>query len=445
MRTVDLIQKKRDGGVLSREEIAHLIQGYTKGSIPDYQMSAWAMAVFFQGMSPRETADLTLEMAQSGDMLDLASIRGIKTDKHSTGGVGDTVTLVLAPLAAAAGVPVAKMSGRGLGHTGGTIDKLESIPGFSVELTREQFIAQVNRCGVAVIGQSGNMTPADKKLYSLRDVTATVNSIPLIASSIMSKKLASGADAIVLDVKTGSGAFMKSLEDSVRLAQAMVSIGTEVGRETVAVITDMEEPLGTAVGNALEVRLAVETLQGRGPRDLEELCLELGSQMLVLGGAADDAACAREKLKQAIVSGEALRKFKEFVQAQGGDPRVGDDPELLAVSSRQIPVAAEADGYVSHITAEEIGVAAMELGAGRETKESAIDLSVGLRLCRKVGDAVEKGDVLAVLYAKEKEDGAVLERIMQRVQAAYRIQQEPEEPRKLIHAVVTRDGVVYRS
>jgi pyrimidine-nucleoside phosphorylase len=444
MRTVDLIQKKRDGGELTREEIAHLIQGYTKGTIPDYQMSAWAMAVYFQGMSARETADLTLEMAASGDMMDLSSIHGVKTDKHSTGGVGDTVTLVLAPLAASAGVPVAKMSGRGLGHTGGTIDKLEAIPGFSVELTTEQFIEQVNRHHVAVISQSGNITPADKKLYGLRDVTATVNSIPLIASSIMSKKIASGADAIVLDVKTGSGAFMKSLEDSVRLAEAMVSIGTEVGRETVAVITDMEEPLGTAVGNALEVRLAVETLQGKGPADLVELCLELGSHMLVLGGKAQSAEEAKHKLEEAVRSGAALTKFKEFVAAQGGDPRVADDHELLAVSSRQIPVKAEVGGYVGHITAEEIGVAAMELGAGRETKESVIDLSVGLRLHRKVGDPVEAGDVLAVLYAKESQSTEQLERIAARVRGAYRIQAERSSAGKLIHAVVTKNGVVYR-
>ncbi|WP_438448853.1 pyrimidine-nucleoside phosphorylase [Gorillibacterium sp. sgz5001074] len=444
MRTVDMIQKKRDGGELTRQEISALIQGYTQGTIPDYQMSAWAMAVYFQGMTARETADLTLEMAASGEQMDLSSIRGVKVDKHSTGGVGDTVTLVLAPLTAAAGVPVAKMSGRGLGHTGGTIDKLEAIPGFTVELTRDAFIRQVNEHGVAVISQSGNVTPADKKLYGLRDVTATVNSIPLIASSIMSKKIASGADAIVLDVKTGSGAFMKTLEDSVRLAEAMVSIGTEVGRRTVAVITDMEEPLGTAVGNALEVRLAVETLQGRGPKDLEELCLELGSHMLVLGGAADTASTAKEKLKEAIASGAALRKFKEFVAAQGGDPAVGDNPELLPTASRQREVPAAADGYVGHITAEEIGVAAMELGAGRETKESVIDLSVGIRLLKKVGDPVRRGEPLAVLYAKSTEDNAKLDSIQERVRLAYRIQSEAAEPRKLIHAVITKDGVTYR-
>lgn len=445
MRTVDLIQKKRDGGELTREELAFLIQGYTKGTIPDYQMSAWAMAVFFQGMTARETADLTLEMAASGEQMDLSSIQGIKVDKHSTGGVGDTVTLVLAPLTASCGVPVAKMSGRGLGHTGGTIDKLESIPGFSVELSQEKFINQVNRHGVAVISQSGNITPADKKLYGLRDVTGTVNSIPLIASSIMSKKIASGADAIVLDVKTGSGAFMKSLEDSVKLAEAMVGIGTEVGRQTVAVITDMEEPLGTAVGNALEVQLAVETLQGRGPKDLEELCLELGSHMLVLGGVADTPDEAKAKLKDAIRSGAALDKFKEFVAAQGGDPRVGDQPELLPAASRQVSVTAGVSGYVDHITAEEIGVAAMELGAGRETKESSIDVSVGIRLRKKVGDPIEAGEALAVLYAKESDGRKRIDAVADRVRSAYSITSAKPEARKLIHAIVTKEGVTYRS
>lgn len=443
MRTVDLIQKKRDGKELNRQEIEHLIGGYTKGEIPDYQMAAWAMAVYFQGMTPRETADLTLAMAASGDMMDLSGIAGIKTDKHSTGGVGDTVTLVLAPLAASAGVPVAKMSGRGLGHTGGTIDKLESIPGFSTEMEPEAFIRQVNTLGVAVIGQSGNITPADKKLYSLRDVTASVNSIPLIASSIMSKKIAAGADAIVLDVKTGSGAFMKTLEDSVRLAEAMVSIGTETGRQTVAVITDMEEPLGTAVGNALEVRLAVETLQGKGPEDLVETCLTLGSHMLVLGGKASSAAEGKELLREKLASGAALDKFKAFIAAQGGNPAVADDPELLRVSGRCVTVMAPQEGYVGHITAEEIGIAAMELGAGRETKESRIDLSVGVQLLGKTGAYVKKGDGLAVLFAKEEQDEEELNRIAGRVREAYRLQNTPPAARKLVYAIVTKDGVSY--
>ncbi|MFD2611950.1 pyrimidine-nucleoside phosphorylase [Paenibacillus gansuensis] len=438
MRTVDIIQKKRDGLELTTEEIRFLIEGYTDGSIPDYQMSAWAMAVFFKGMNARETADLTMAMASSGDQIDLSSIPGVKVDKHSTGGVGDTTTLVLAPLVAAAGVPVAKMSGRGLGHTGGTIDKLEAIPGFSVELTEEQFTRQVTEQGVAVIGQSGNLTPADKKLYGLRDVTATVNSIPLIASSIMSKKIAAGADAIVLDVKTGSGAFMKTLDDSIKLAQAMVAIGSEVGRECVAIISDMDQPLGAAVGNALEVQLAVETLQGNGPKDLEEVCLTLGSHMLVLAGKAATAEEAVSKLQELIRSGAGFRKFKEFVAAQGGDSSVLDDPTRILNVKEVVPVVAEQDGYVASITAEEIGVAAMMLGAGRETKESQIDLSVGLRLRKKSGDAVKKGETLADMYVNNT--GSV-EAVKRKVLDAYRIVSNPVEPDPLIYAVITKTGV----
>ncbi|ANE48023.1 thymidine phosphorylase [Paenibacillus swuensis] len=440
MRTVDVIQKKRDGQELTSEEISFLIEGYTAGTIPDYQMSAWAMAVFFQGMTARETAELTLAMARSGDQIDLSAIPGIKVDKHSTGGVGDTTTLVLAPLVAAAGVPVAKMSGRGLGHTGGTIDKLEAIPGFSVELTEDQFTKQVTGQGVAVIGQTGNLTPADKKLYGLRDVTATVNSIPLIASSIMSKKIAAGADAIVLDVKTGNGAFMKTLEDSIKLAQAMVDIGTEVGRECVAVITDMDQPLGVAVGNGLEVQLAVETLQGKGPKDLEEVCLTLGSYMLVLGRKAATVEEARTKLQELIANGSGLAKFKEFVAAQGGDSSVLDDPSRIVQVKEIIPVHAEQDGYVASITAEEIGVAAMMLGAGRETKESQIDLAVGLRLHKKSGDAVRKGDKLADMYVNRTEEEAVAP-VRRKVIEAFRIVSEPVTPEPLIYAIVTKDGV----
>lgn len=443
MRTVDIIQKKRDGRELTSEEIAHLVRGYTEGTIPDYQMSAWAMAVFFQGMTARETADLTMEMARSGEQVDLREIRGIKVDKHSTGGVGDTVTLVLAPLVAAAGVPVAKMSGRGLGHTGGTIDKLEAIPGFAVELSRERFIDQVNRHGIAVIGQSGNITPADKKLYGLRDVTATVDSIPLIASSVMSKKIASGADAIVLDVKAGSGAFMKTLDDSIRLAQAMVDIGTQVGRETVAVITDMEQPLGNAVGNALEVKAAIETLQGKGAKDLLAVCMELGVRMLLLGKQAQTYDEARSKLERTLASGAALAKFKEFVAAQGGNADVVDRPELLPMAKRIVSVAAEADGYVARIAAEEIGLAAMSLGAGRETKESAIDLSVGIMLRKQSGDRVKKGDVLAELHAGDT-DAKQLENIRRQVASAYVLTKDEVPPRTLVYAVVTKHGVEKR-
>lgn len=440
MRTVDIIQKKRDGIELTSQEIAHLIEGYSRGDIPDYQISAWAMAVFFQGMSAGETADLTMAMAHSGDQVDLGSIRGIKVDKHSTGGVGDTTTLVLAPLVAAAGVPVAKMSGRGLGHTGGTIDKLESIAGFSVEQSREHFIEQVNRIGVAVISQSGNITPADKKLYGLRDVTATVESIPLIASSIMSKKIASGANAIVLDVKTGNGAFMKTLDDSIELARAMVDIGSQVGRETIAVISGMDQPLGFAVGNALEVKEALNTLQGKGPKDLEELCLVLGAYMLVLGGKAVHYAAAREQLVCSLQDGSALAKFSQFITAQGGDASIVNEPELLPSAARHIEITSPVKGCVGGIEAEEIGIAAMMLGAGRETKESVIDLGVGIELRKKVGDPVEAGEPLAIVHANDKDSGG-LASIQKRVLEAFTIQAAPCEPKPLIYAIVTKEGV----
>lgn len=440
MRAVDIIQKKRDGLELSTEEISFLIEGYSNGTVPDYQMAAWAMAVFFRGMTPKETADLTLAMARSGDQIDLSRIQGIKVDKHSTGGVGDTTSLVLAPLVAAAGVPVVKMSGRGLGHTGGTIDKLEAIPGFQVEQTQEQFIEQVNSIGVAIISQSGNITPADKKLYALRDVTATVNSIPLIASSIMSKKIASGADSIVLDVKTGDGAFMKELEQSIELAQAMVEIGEQVGRSTIAVITGMEEPLGLAVGNTLEVIEAIETLQGHGPKDLEELCLTLGAHMLLLGGKGASYDDARGQLARLIASGEALAKFKELIMAQGGDASVVDATDRLPSAARVIPVGASRGGYVSAIAAEAIGVAAMLLGAGRATKESTIDLGVGVMLRKKVGDAVAPGEPLAELYVNEASD-ALIDEVRNRILAAYTLSATPTAKPQLIYAIVTKHGV----
>ena len=385
MRMVDIIEKKRDGQELTTAEINFFIEGYTKGEIPDYQASALAMAIYFQDMNDRERADLTRAMVESGDTIDLSAIDGVKVDKHSTGGVGDTTTLVLAPLVASLGVPVAKMSGRGLGHTGGTIDKLESIAGFHVELTREQFIDLVNRDKVAVIGQSGNLTPADKKLYALRDVTGTVNSIPLIASSIMSKKIAAGADAIVLDVKTGDGAFMKTQEDAEKLAHAMVRIGNHVGRKTIAIISDMSQPLGFAIGNALEVKEAIETLQGKGPKDLTELVLTLGSQMVILAGKAKTSEEAKEMLLDAIHSGKALAKFKEFLANQGGDASIVDDLTKLPQAKYKIELPAKQSGYISRMVADEIGVASMILGAGRATKEDVIDLAVGLVLHKKVG------------------------------------------------------------
>jgi pyrimidine-nucleoside phosphorylase len=429
---VDLIEKKRDGKELSTEEINFIIQGYTQGEIPDYQVSALAMSIFFKDMTERERADLTMAMVHSGDTIDLSAIEGVKVDKHSTGGVGDTTTLVLAPLVAALDIPVAKMSGRGLGHTGGTIDKLEAIAGFHVEISKDEFVDLVNRSKIAVIGQSGNLTPADKKLYALRDVTATVNSIPLIASSIMSKKIAAGSDAIVLDVKTGAGAFMKTVDDAKALAHAMVSIGNNVGRKTMAVISDMSQPLGLAIGNSLEVKEAIDTLRGEGPKDLEELCMALGSQMVFLAGKAESLENAKEKLKEVIRNGKALEKFKEFIANQGGDASVVDHPENLPQAQYLIEVPAKQDGVVAEIVADEIGTAAMLLGAGRATKESEIDLAVGLMLNKKVGDAVQKGDSLVTIHANREDVAQVLEKIY----ANIRIADHAEAP-VLIYGTVT--------
>ncbi|AAU25661.1 pyrimidine-nucleoside phosphorylase [Bacillus sp. GM2] len=432
MRMVDIITKKQNGEELTTEEIQFFIKGYTDGSIPDYQASALAMAIYFQDMTDRERADLTMAMVNSGETIDLSAIEGIKVDKHSTGGVGDTTTLVLAPLVAALDVPVAKMSGRGLGHTGGTIDKLEAIKGFHVELSKDEFIELVNRDKVAVIGQSGNLTPADKKLYALRDVTGTVNSIPLIASSIMSKKIAAGADAIVLDVKTGAGAFMKTDEDAVNLAKAMVRIGNNVGRQTMAVISDMSQPLGFAIGNALEVKEAIDTLKGEGPEDLTELVLTLGSQMVVLAKKAETLDEAREKLIDVMKNGKALQKFKDFLQNQGGDSSVADNPEKLPQAAYKIDVPAKEAGVVSEIVADQIGVAAMLLGAGRATKEDKIDLAVGIMLRKKVGDAVEKGEPLVTLYANRENVDDVIAKVYDNIQIA-----ETAEAPKLVHTVIT--------
>jgi pyrimidine-nucleoside phosphorylase len=415
MRMVDLIQKKRDGYEFTADEINFIIQGYTNGSIPDYQMSALTMAIFFKGMTEQERADLTMAMVHSGDQIDLSQIEGIKVDKHSTGGVGDTTTLVLGPLVASVGVPVAKMSGRGLGHTGGTIDKLESVTGFHVEIDSSEFVELVNKNKIAVIGQSGNLTPADKKLYALRDVTATVNSIPLISSSIMSKKIAAGADRIVLDVKTGAGAFMKTLEEARELASAMVQIGNSVGRKTMAVISDMSQPLGYAVGNALEVKEAIDTLKGEGPEDLTELCLTLGSHMVFLAEKADSLTKAREMLENAIQNGMALEKFKTFLRSQGGDSSIVDDPEKLPKAKYIYELDAKEGGFVSEIIADEIGTAAMLLGAGRATKESDIDLAVGLVLRKKIGDRVEPGESLVTIYSNFTDIAEVKERLYQNI------------------------------
>lgn len=432
MRMVDLIEKKRDGKELTTEEINFIIEGYTKDEIPDYQISAWAMAVFFKDMTERERADLTMAIVNSGETIDLSSIEGVKVDKHSTGGVGDTTTLVLAPLVAALDIPVAKMSGRGLGHTGGTIDKLEAIAGFHVEISKEQFVELVNDHKIAVIGQTGNLTPADKKLYALRDVTGTVNSIPLIASSIMSKKIAAGSDAIVLDVKIGAGAFMKTAEDAKELAQAMVRIGNNVGRKTMAVISDMSQPLGYAIGNALEVKEAIETLQGKGPKDLEELCLALGRQMVFLANKAASLEEAEEKLREVIRNGKALEKFKVFIANQGGDSSVVDHPERLPQAAYQIEVPAKEDGVVAEIVADEIGTAAMWLGAGRATKESEIDLAVGLMLNKKIGDSVKVGESLVTIHANREN----VEDVIEKIYANIRIASQATAP-VLVHDIVT--------
>ncbi|MGM0899964.1 MAG: pyrimidine-nucleoside phosphorylase [Bacillota bacterium] len=433
MRMVDLIEKKRDGLELTSEEVNFIIKGYTDGSIPDYQMSALTMAIYFKGMTENERATLTMAMVESGDQIDLSKIEGIKVDKHSTGGVGDTTTLVLGPLVAAVGVPVAKMSGRGLGHTGGTIDKLEAVEGFHVEIDNSEFIQLVNKNKIAVIGQSGNLTPADKKLYALRDVTATVDSIPLIASSIMSKKIAAGADAIVLDVKTGAGAFMKTLEDSRRLAKAMVQIGNNVGRNTMAVISDMSQPLGFAIGNALEVQEAIDTLRGEGPEDLTELCLTLGSHMVFLAKKAATLKEARALLEKAISDGSALESFKVFLSSQGGDASVVDDKERLPQAKYKIELEAKEEGYVSEIVADEIGTAAMLLGAGRATKESEIDLAVGLVLRKKIGDKVEKGESLLTIHSNFEDVQEVKEILYENI----RLSREVVEAPILIHEEIT--------
>lgn len=402
MRMYDIIHKKREGGELTREELRFFVLGFTRGEIPDYQASALLMAIFFRGMTRRETGDLTLEMAGSGDRVDLSTLPGVKVDKHSTGGVGDKTSLIIGPIAAACGVTIAKMSGRGLGHTGGTVDKLESIPGLRTDIPRQEFFDIVKRTGLSIIGQSGNLCPADKKLYALRDVTATVESLPLIASSIMSKKIAAGADAILLDVKVGSGAFMKTLEDSRALAREMVRIGSQVGRQTVALITDMDMPLGRKIGNALEVQEAVEVLSGKGDHRLRSLCLELSANMVYLGRQAETMEEARAKAVEAVRSGGALEKLRRMVEAQGGDPSYITNPEKFTISPACVEIAAPQGGYITRLDAEGCGLAAVELGAGRETKESSIDPGAGIVLLKNKGDRVEKGQPIARLYAQSK-------------------------------------------
>lgn len=398
MRMVDLIQKKKNGGVLVQEEINFIVRGYTNGDIPDYQVSALLMAIYFKGMNKKEIADLTLAYVNSGDIVDLSAITGIKVDKHSTGGVGDKVSLIVLPLVAGVGIPVAKMSGRGLGHTGGTIDKLESIEGFNIELSQEQFIFNVNHYKMAIVGQSANLTPADKKIYALRDVTATVDSIPLIASSVMSKKIACGAECIVLDVKVGSGAFMKSIDEARELANTMVEIGKSLNRKTIAVITDMSQPLGHEVGNANEIREAIEVLKGQGAEDITTVSLTIAAYMTVLGGAFSDFNTAYKELKAIIQSGKAIDKLKQLVEIQGGNPQIIDDPHQLPQAKNHIEIKALSNGYVNSIEAESIGISAMLLGAGRKTKEDKIDYSAGITLVKKVGDKVKVGETLCVLH-----------------------------------------------
>lgn len=424
MRMVDIIQKKKLGEELSSAEINFVVQGYTKGNIPDYQMSSLLMAIYFKGMSRRETADLTLAFVNSGDQVNLSKIKGIKVDKHSTGGVGDKISLIVIPLVASVGVPVAKMSGRGLGHTGGTIDKLETIEGFRTELTMDEFISNVNRYKMAIMGQSANLTPADKKIYALRDVTATVDSIPLIASSIMSKKIAAGADAIVLDVKVGSGAFMKSLEEAKLLAKQMVDIGKSLNRKTVAVVTDMNQPLGHEVGNANEIREAIEVLQGKGAEDETTVALTIASHMTVLGGAFTDFESAYKGLTEIIKSGKAIEKLKELVRIQGGNPDYIDNPHKLPQAKHHIEVKALIDGYVTSINAESIGVSAMLLGAGRKTKEDTVDHAAGITLVKKVGDLVKPNDTLCILHTN-LEDWSEAETTAKNAFGIGQIQQEP--------------------
>ena len=412
MRMVDLIEKKRDGHTLSKEEIDFIISGYTDGSIPDYQMSAFAMAVYFSGMNDIESTNLAIAMLNSGDAMDLSMIDGVKVDKHSTGGVGDKVSLVLAPMVASLGVKFAKMSGRGLGHTGGTLDKLESIPGFNIYLTYDEFVKQVNKIGIAIVGQTGNLTPADKKLYALRDVTATVNSIPLIASSIMSKKLASGSNAICLDVKVGSGAFMKDIESASKLAELMVQIGKNAGRSMTAILTDMDEPLGCAVGNQLEVIEAINTLRGNGPKDLTDICLEIGSYLVLDAKVASSLEEAKELLKKQISNGEALAKLVELVKEQSGDTSYVLDVNKFQTAKEIIPVIADKSGYVTYINALEIGVSSMLLGGGRETMADVIDPSVGVVLVKKIDDYVNEGDVLAYIHSNGKNTDVVINRVL---------------------------------
>lgn len=432
MRMTDIITKKRNGMPLTEKEIAYFVEKYMQESIPDYQAAALMMTIYYQGMNQEEISLLTKYMVQSGDSIDLSPIQGHKADKHSTGGVGDKTTFIVGPLAAAAGVPVAKMSGRGLGHTGGTIDKLESIPNIKVELSNQEFIDNVNKHRLAIVGQTGNLAPADKKLYALRDVTATVDSIPLIASSIMSKKIASGADSIVLDVKTGSGAFMKSLEDSKKLAREMVTIGNQLNKQTIAVISSMNQPLGYEIGNANEVKEAVEVLQGKNVEDLRELSIELAAHMTLLAGVYQDYDQATASLNELLENGKAFERFLRFIEAQEGDISVIKDLSKLPSAGYHIDVEASGDGFVHHIEAEQIGLAAMHIGAGRTTKEDTIHHGVGITLHKKIGSTVRKGDVLATVHT----DNEQVEDVLKTIKEAYTLKPDTITPPKMIYEVI---------
>ncbi|MFT8316053.1 MAG: pyrimidine-nucleoside phosphorylase [Clostridium sp.] len=432
MRMVDLINKKKEGKALSKDEIEFIVSGYVKGSIPDYQMSAFLMAVYFKGMDREEISNLTLSYVNSGNTVDLSGIKGIKVDKHSSGGVGDKISLIVIPLVAAVGVPVAKMSGRGLGHTGGTIDKLEAIEGFNTNLDYDTFINNVNKYKMAIAGQTANLTPADKKTYALRDVTGSVDSIPLIASSIMSKKIAAGADAIVLDVKVGSGAFMKSLDMAKELAETMVAIGKALNKKTIAIITNMNEPLGHEIGNANEVREAMEVLKGNGAKDETTVALTIAAYMVLLGGAFKNFDSAYEKLKDIIKSGKAIEKFKEFVKIQGGNTEIIDKPDKLPNSKYHVEIKAKESGYIEAIKADNIGVAAMLLGAGRRTKDDKIDFAAGITVVKKYGDRVNKGDAVFILHTNMRN----CTEAQNIVETSFKIGKEKPEAIKYIYEII---------
>lgn len=438
MLVTEIIRKKRDGDILSKEELEFIVNGYVKGEIPDYQMSAFLMAIYFRGMSKEELVELTMLMAKSGKMVDLSSIEGIKVDKHSSGGIADTTTLVLIPLAASCGVKVAKMSGRGLSHTGGTIDKLESIPGFKTELSEDEFIQAVNKVGAAIVGQSESLVPADKKIYALRDVTCTVESIPLIASSIMSKKIAAGSDKIILDVKFGKGAFMKEYEKAKELANTMVEIGTLAGRETVAYVTDMNQPLGLMIGNALEVIEAIEVLKGKGHEDLKNLCIEFASEMMIMAGVEKEKKLAQERAIESIEKGFALEKFREIIKNQGGDPEIVDNYSLLPQAKYTYELKCDDDMYIKDIDALKLGLCALKLGAGRQRKEDKIDYAVGIQLFGKIGDKIARNMPFAKIYANDEKR---LEEAISDVKTAFEFSREPVPKRKVIFAKITKDDV----